>query len=104
MATPIPATITKQLTQTLTNTLTPTHTSTLTPVPTLTPTPLKQATQTPTETAQIPPGWIVFASYGDYPYGIDIIHTSGKGWRRIAQAEFPVSPIWAPDGQMIAYN
>jgi len=68
------------------------------------PTPLKYATQTPTQAAQIPPGWIVFASYGgDYPWGIDIIHTSGKGWRRIAQAEFPESPIWAPDGQMISY-
>lgn len=31
---------------------------------------------------QAPPGWIVFASYG-VSSGIDIIHTSGKGWRRI---------------------
>jgi len=111
----IPGTYLKQTVQIRNETITPYTALTATthePFTTQSQTPMKSsssprvlsstATQMQIETA--PQGWLVFASYGRTPYGIDIIHTSGKGWRRIADLDFPQFPSWSPDGQWIAVN
>ena len=51
-----------------------------------------------------PPGWIAIAGWCDGGNGIDIIHTSGKGLRRLTQAYYPQFISWSPDGEWIAYT
>jgi hypothetical protein len=52
------------------------------------------------------PGWILFVNYPGYPEYLDIIHTSGKGWRTVFKGENPnhlQSPFWRSDGQWIGF-
>ena len=56
-------------------------------------------------TLETPPsGWLAFVSYGEFPDSIDLIHTSGRGWRSIfSDYAHPQSPFWSPDGQWIGF-
>lgn len=94
---------------TITNTVRPSPAFTVIPA-SLTPsaapfttTPLPAALSTKIPPAPAPAGWIAFASWGGGGNGIDIIHTSSKGWRRLAQVNFPECPAWSPDGRWIAF-
>jgi Tol biopolymer transport system component len=97
-------TATPQISSTVTETpkrliATPTQSSIKTnPISTLhTPTP------SPTLLETAPPGWIAFSGLGGDFTGINIIHTSGRGWRNIKKSYYPPQSIsWSPDGQWIA--
>ncbi len=71
--------------------------STDTPVPTETSTPIEPDT----------PGWILFTNYDSfYQESLDIVHTSGIGWKKIYSGDypdFPQAPFWRPDGQWIGF-
>jgi hypothetical protein len=101
---------TQMVTPTPTGQLAPSSTATkIKPPPNATLTASLTPYQKPTATATIsgtpPPGWIAFSGFGGDFTGLNIIHTSGKGWRKISNTYFiPYEyTSWSPDGQWIAW-
>ncbi|MBW1824846.1 MAG: PD40 domain-containing protein [Deltaproteobacteria bacterium] len=89
--------------QTETPTFEPSETKSASPTP-------RSATVTPTSediqiviNEKIPPGWISFVN--GYENSVDIINTSGGGWRKIIDENGIYSnPAWSVDGQWLAFS